>query len=155
MILTREIIRRILLNLGISINHFGKEGITTKEYIVDQLSIESEDNNKIQCNIYCGEANLNTFKVRAAFLDLLDHEYVLAFKADNMPMFGIKICLDDNEENEIFNISFEENKINWKNTSILIQAETLCGVEQITQLGICWDPCDNFKDLKEAIMSLV
>lgn len=156
--LTTEIIKRILGNLGIVPNNFGKVGITTKEFLKKEtINLKDEISNNIDyINLYAGEINISsTEKIKAACLNLSDNninEFILVFRMINLPIYGLKLIFD-NIDCGLFLIA--DDNLKWSNTNILNQSQILTGIEHITQEGLIWNSSNDYLDLYQAIKNII
>jgi hypothetical protein len=157
MILTREIIKRILGNFGVAPPpDFGKSGLTNVNLrSVKELVISFEEDVGIhKFPIWTGEAIINSFKLKALIVDLsLDdiYEYALTFRLDDKPIYSLKLIYDDIDQG-IFLIQDGEN---WITPNILVQAQALVGMEIFVSEGILWSPCEMDTYLYDAVSVLI
>lgn len=153
--LTKELIKRIVGNLGIVIgNDFGKVGITTKEFVQTQLKTNNELGIEELTNFYCGKIELKETQdlLRIAFIELSEDEFIISIRMNELPIYIIYIDYIYNTELTNF---FLINNTKKESVGIINQLQITIGIEQITQDGILWEPCNNYADLKDAILSSV
>lgn len=151
--LKKEIIKKILFNFGCC--EYYSNGILKKEHITnDTISLLDEDNNKYTSNIISAKLSIEdfTFKVAAIDISSKKSEYIIAFRSDNLPIYILRLNYDDdNDDGDFFTIT--ENGIT--ETSNLDTFQILVGIEKLFLLNGNWEICNDFEDLKQAIISVI
>lgn len=144
-VLTREIIKRIMNNVGIvPPPQFGIGGLVISDLKLDQtISGLYSDGESYNFPIWSGCIEVEGVKIKAVATDLTDDipEFILLFQSENMPIYGLRLLFDD-KDNGLFLLSSSEG---WVPAEIYIQAKALMGLELIASYGISWT---NFKDEK-------
>jgi hypothetical protein len=164
--LKKEIIKRIMGNLGIVPNHnFGKVGITLDDfYVGEDLELIDDGQDKTYNKIYCGIVVVDDFKIKSLFVsigadpgDQSDDacEFILILKPDNAPVYGLAICEDYEFGSFLMKVADDSAKVSWIPASILVQSQILTAIEQITQEGIMWEPCKEYAELKGCVLSVL
>lgn len=154
-LLTKEIIHRIMGNLGLlRFPDLGKVGLSIPELKINRtLPIQYEDGIIENRSLWSGEMSLHNSKIRSMFADLSDGdvcEYALSMRVDQNPIYGMKIIFDTEDYGKF--VTLEGSK--WLPASIALQARALVGVEMMTTFGCAWKACNDFEDLLKAIVSI-
>ena len=154
-ILTREIIRRIMLNVGVAPPPvFGTGGITTPELKLDDtLSGVYSDGQKFEFPLWAGTLDLEKSKVRVIVADITDEvpEYAMLVQLDTMPIHGLRHIFDE-EDNGILLISGAQG---WVTTGMYLKARALSGMELIASYGLPWTRCNDSKNLVSVLSTLI
>lgn len=154
--LTKEIIKRILGNLGVvPPPNFGTLGITeslykTKEYI----EIEYENKEKIKHELWAAETEIKTKKLKTILVDLSlesRYEYLVVFQLDKFPCYGLRLAFVNDDLGLLLVLHGDR----WQQVSTLIKAQALVGIEMLTNQGFVWKPLKEFDDLKRGAMGLI
>lgn len=149
-LLTQEIARHILKNIGVLSASKINQGLISTEFKLNKtIPVEFEDGTKVNSALYSGKVVLQDFHAKALVIDYSSNEEIelgFFFKVQDQPIYGI-----------VFNYEFPEdclfkvyaNNI-WTNCSIHAKAMILAGFEQLTSLGVLWSKEELVDELLEA-----
>lgn len=168
MLLSREIIKRILANVGIMpLSEFGKSGITLPDFKLDTKffvhysyeGLESGVDSSIDCPVWAAEGILPGVRVKALCVDLsvddthgrYANEYVLVLQVDDNPIYGFKLVYDD----EDFGDFLIQDGERWILPTILTQMLALVGMEMLVDRGLSWQPLSSYKELYKAMSHMI
>lgn len=175
MSLSKEIIKRILADVGAVPSDFGKAGLTLpifkldKKFVIDYTDEEREQsygNLKEQFHMYAGEGSLPGIKIRALLVDLrrdvytdegpsgIYIEYALALRVDDKPIYALRLGFNSYEDRDNGDFFIQEGE-NWISPTILIKSLALVGMETIVDQGMIWNPLASYKDLYNAVSHVV
>jgi hypothetical protein len=151
MILTKEIIRRFLFDIGVIPEHFGKYGITLSDFKLEEKFFVHYDNgDEVGLSLWAGEGNLSETKIRALLLDLRQNEYALALRVDDNPIYLLRLAEEEDEGNFLI-----QDGNDWVVPKLLIQLRALIGMETIVDQGMIWFPSSYYEDLLQALTKIV
>jgi hypothetical protein len=157
--LTKEIIKRILANVGATPGKlFGKAGLTENIFKLDKKFKIEYDDTIAEHDIYGGQIDLDGSKIRAILIDLsIDDvtEFIFMYRYASLAIIAIKYVYDHDEGFPGFVRVFNDSKETWINSSMHMKAMALSGFEQITSAGILWQECDDIDDLYQAAITLI
>ena len=157
--LTKEIIIRIFDDLGIVPGSaFGKFGLTVPELLTHDkiISEDEETEQRISLDSWAGIIDLKSSKLRAMVLKVDEdpYEFILTFRMDDMAIYAMKLMFDELDCG-VFVLLNDSAEGSFIEAGVYDKAQALAGIETINQLGVEWKRCNEFSDLKRAIMMLV
>lgn len=155
MTLEREIVKRILANVGVVPGPgFGKAGLTLLDFKLDkEFLVHYEDGHQQKFPLWSGYGTLSNSKIRALLIDLTYDEmpeYALALRVDDKPIYALNITYDD-DESCLFLL---QEDTRWIIPSMLIKVWALLGTEMIADQGMSWQPSNNYDDLYQAVLHI-
>lgn len=127
-----------------------------KYLISKEISIELDDNEILNKKVWgmTGIVNNSIMKMLLTnvSIDADCAEYIGIFQLDDLSIFAIKYCEPDDSNNKAF---FLHNGEAWVETSNLVLAKLLVGIEQIKELLIDYKPIDDYKELYQYLISFL
>lgn len=156
MTLEREIIKRILADIGVAPSpNFGKAGLTLLDFkLKKEFFVHYEDEHQQKFPLWSGQGSLSDSKIRALLVDLTDGEvaeYALAIRVNDKPIYALRIAYD-NEDTGTFMLQEGEN---WIFPNMLVKLWALLGMEMIVDQGMPWQPSNDYDDLYQAVSHLI
>lgn len=154
-ILTKELLKRILGNLGaVPGDNFGKVGITRQEFALQKHMIIQEEDKTKDLIVYAGESKVDniyqTMLVNTGTID--EPEFILMIKIEDGSLFGFQLPWVDEKDPGMFMI-YANNT--WQPISLLYKLNLTAAVEMMTQQGVVWYPCSHVDELYEQFTNLV
>lgn len=168
-LLTSEIVKRILLDVGATIEiPFNGIGLTDPNFIIDKkIKIRYNEDREEEArfdrshNIYSGKLKIGESSLRAILVDLSVNEmkeFLFLFKMDNLPCHAIRLYYDI-EDIDYIDLNFikifnESNEV-WADTSIYMQSMILSNFEKFVSYGLLWENNKEYKDLYKLALTLI
>jgi len=152
--LTFEIIKRIIADVGAMPGQTGKVGLTDSNLALAKRVVVQYDTATLEHNIYSGKLTLNdTHVMRGLLVDLSTdgHEYIFAFRMDDMPIHVLRADYLDPQES-FFRIYNEEK---WVMPNTQMKAKVLANFEQFVSWGLLWEECTETGDLYDLVITLI
>jgi len=151
-----EIIRRVFHDFGISIvNAKPIHDLVMNDETLCKFTLPLEvDGTPTQKLIWSAQLEVAGTLVRVIMSDVSDDDFceiVLALSATDLPLYGIRLS-NDPEDEGIFSVRAGNE---WVPVTIGIQASVLSGIEGLDSIAMNWKPCENTEDLHEALISLM
>jgi len=118
-----------------------------------QVSIELENGEVINKNLWGVCGNVGNSKIKALFSDVtIDEtypEFLLILQLDNLSVFALKL------EQEIGKAFFVHENDTWVELSNLMLAKLLFGIEQLNELIINYQVIDDYQNLYKYMISFL
>ena len=155
-ILTREIVRHILVSFGIAPKpHWGKVGLTLNEFKKNKvLSIEYDDGKVINHPVFAAQIKVSddsTLKLLLVDLSLEESsEVLLVVQFDSLPIHVLRLSYATEEPAKFALVV--DGKVTELNLSV--QCSFLMGVERISSLGLSYTSLDDFESLYTVATSM-
>lgn len=148
--LTIEIIKKILSNVGIVKEYFGK-GLTSKSFLLDKVVNISYDFGNVKHPVYAAQLKIDSFSLRAIFIDLSidSDEFIFAFRVGDHHPNVIYYSQQDDSYIRIF----DGDKI--INPSFEMKAKILASFEKVVDYGVLWQDCLEIKDLYDLVIEKI
>lgn len=154
-VLTQEISKRILMNVGVSPENIGKLGITEPNLLLKQsIKIKYDDGSALEHPMYYGGLSLdNKSSLRGLLIDLslIDEtdnletsEFLFLFRMDNFSIYAVRWVYEEQSAN--FIRVFNNEKEVWDEASMYMKARLLANFERLTSWGVLWDSCSKEHD---------
>lgn len=155
------IIKRILGDLGVAPPPlFGRVGITLDIFMIpEKITLRHDDDTTNNYNLFAGSLKDSGHTIKALLADISSDgvpEFVLLFRFDNLSVYGLRLAFDDSDMGLfLVSVPSEEGGPTWAELDLYGKAMALAGVECITQAGIPWNPSTDYKDLHEALLTMI
>ena len=155
-ILTRELLKRIFGNLGaVPGKNFGMVGITTPEFNTGKtITLEDDDGGHIASYpIFTGQALVQgSYKVALVNTGTISvPEFILILVPEGLAPIGFRLIWDGEDCGAIA----QKHDEGWLPISLVYKMNLATAFEMMTQEGVTWQPCKEFKPLVEDLMSIL
>lgn len=152
------IVKRIFEYFGIPNRYVGFTMQEQPYMLKKEISIELEDGEVLQKNIWGIEGKISNSIIRALLADITVSsdfkEYILVFQLDNLTVYALKLEEGKEAVNRAFFAINGENK-SWVELSNLLLAKLLVGVEQLNELFINYQPITNYQELYQYLINFL
>lgn len=154
--LSNVIVKHIFKYFGIG-NPVSIFSIQTDKFLINkEFSIELEDGEVLQKNIWGLTGKIGTSVIQAILADITvdqdQKEYVLIFQLDNLSVYALKLYDFEDKPNTAY---FSHNEATWVELSTLLLAKLLVGIEQLNELFIDYQPIANYQELYQHLISFM
>jgi len=151
--ISTAIVRHIFNYWGIP-EQRGMCAILSPEYkLKQQLSIELEDGEVIQHNIWGVAGKIGESTIKGIVVDLSasskEREYALVFQFDELSAYAIHL------ENDLTKAFYLHNDETWLELSNLLLAKLLVGIEQLNELFVAFKPLDEYQKLYSYLVGFI
>lgn len=156
--LTKEIIKRILSDVGAVPEHFGERGLTDDNFsLAKKIAVQYEDGPEYHM-MYSGQLKIGDSVLRGLLTDLtVDSvaEYLFVFRVDDLPIHAIRmVYVPDVLDTDCY-IRIQKEEGTWFTPSVEIMAKMLVEFEKIVSYGLLWNDCTANSDLYDVAVSLI
>lgn len=157
-ILKKHIINHIFEIMGLLKN--GKnikylDNLLSDKFLINKkISFQLDDENTLNCNIWAAQATVEQSAIKVLITNISDdnEEYVLFIQMDTFPPFCLQVS-QDIEDNGSF--MFCLDKDNWLDTSTLMQANVLAGIESVSELLPQWNAIKDYEIEYQFLLSFL
>jgi hypothetical protein len=157
--LTKEIIKRILANVGaLPGKHFGRVGLTDPTLKLDRtINIGYDDKSRAH-SVYAGKLKLKDVDMRGLLVDLTvdeDAEYIFVFRVDELPVHSVRMVYDpDDYDNDCY-VRIKRPNDTWFTPNMEMLARMLAEFESVVSHGVLWEDCKDISDLYQVAVKLI
>lgn len=158
--LQEPLIKHILYKLGILSENQKKSfnSLLAPYYeLKEKIKFSSSDNEIITNKIYGCQISTGSQEIKMILGNLLinnenvkQNDYYLIIHLKDAPYYAINYSTEFNNE-----ICYSLDGKEWANCSMYLQACLLAGMEQISDSGLSWVDCVNYKDEYNSLLSFI
>ncbi len=165
-ILTREIIKRVIADVGAAPGMFGLRGLTDKGLrLVKTITVKYDDRDR-EHDLYAGKIAIKEGSyIKGLLVNLTVEdidEYLFLFRMDELPIHAAQVSYDESYEegtfikrlNEKIAKDGETQEI-WEPIGMFQKARLLGDFERIVSWGLLWEDCKEVSDLHAAAVKLI
>lgn len=160
--LTHSIAHHILASLLIVssdfINFDKTKSLSSKEYLLDKKLILEEDGSSFQNNIWGCQISTSEQGIKLLVANCSTssgEEYCLIVSSSNLPVYGVYLANSDlDNNNSLISVSADDGK-SWMVCKTYLQATFLAGMEQIKDIALRWNKCQDYEKEFEMIKSFL
>lgn len=155
--LSRQIIRRILADVGAAPNTHGV-GLNDRNLLLTKTLKIEYDGGSVEHDMYVGQISINDSKLKGLLIDLtVDDapEFMFVFRMDALPIHAAKVLYDHIDLGETYLMIYNANKDSWLEAGMYFKARLLADFERIASMGFLWEDCSDYEDLYKAAIELI
>lgn len=156
-ILTRELVRNIMGNLGmIPKAEFGKYGITLDDFLLPKkIKIEYEGSDVENIPICAAQVRSENEQLLKVMCCSLKDDMILVFGIEDMQIYGLKLDYYANVMEHDWGKFLVKLGSSWVEPSTYDQLMACAGFEKLSDVGVKWRPCNDYNRLFESLMELI
>ena len=156
--LTREIIRRMLANIGAAPGYVGDKGLANKNFNLLRKITVSYSDGTYHHDIYAGQLSLKEEKMRGLLVDLTiddDAEYLFVFQLGKLPAHVVRLVYNPDEMDTDCYVKIQNPDGSWKVPDVHTLCMMLAQFEKFVSYGLLWEDCKEVSDLYEIAAKLI
>jgi len=156
--LTREIIKRILANVGAVPGFIGDNGLASKRFnLLKKISISYSDGT-YHHDIYAGQLSIKEKKLRGLLVDLTvedDSEFLFIFQLDQLPIHVFRLVFNPDHLDTDCYVKIQKQDKSWSVPDTHTMCMMLANFEKFVSYGLLWEDCKEVSDLYEVAVKLI
>lgn len=156
--LTREIIRRILADVGAMPGFVGDKGLANKNFnLVRKVSVSYSDGTRHH-DIYAGQLKLKEQNLRGLLVDLTiedDAEFLLVFQLGQLPVHALRLVYNPDDLDSDCYVKIQKQDKSWSVPDTHTLCMMLAQFEKFVSYGLLWEDCKEVSDLYEEAVKLI
>jgi hypothetical protein len=158
--LRKEIVLHIFRTLGIFadpiLNKLSMlEKLNDDKFLIDKkIAFETEDKKQIKNNLWAAKTKIEDSEIKIIIADITEDisEFALILQMDNFMPCAMRLSLEDDDYGSMY-INVQDNK--WIDTSSLIQAKILVGIESLSGIFSQWEKIDKYLDMYKLLIGFL
>lgn len=162
--LLKEIVWHIYSNFLIVPSDFidpnSSLSLMDKEYLLDKkLVFQSDEGAGLSKNVWGCQLVTGNQKIKILCGDCSQDdtkEYALLISVKDAPVYGVYSCFNQNrlvDQEAMIAVSTKDS--GWLECNTFLQATFLAGMEQMKELGLSWDKCQDHKEEFNLLKSFI
>ncbi len=161
-VLLEEVVKHVFANFGVIPSYFvnrnkSKTLIASEYLLPDKISFDLDDQ-VVRKNVWGCQISADTQELKVLLSDCSQEKGILEFamvvQLKGAPSYGLYIVCGDGIEPEPL-LACSLNGKEWMECNTYLQATFLAGMEQVRDLGLHWNKCNNYEGQYEAMMSFI
>lgn len=164
-ILLEEIVKHVFANLAIIPSDFINSDKTTslmsKQFLLNKkIKFDLDDDNVIENDIWGCQISANDNELKLLLADCSQdkniHEYCLIVQLANAPAYALYfVDIYPKSKSDESMIACSVKKVGWMECSTYLQATFLAGMEQLKDLALKWNKCQDYSELYNTLLSFI
>lgn len=156
--LTREIIRRILTNVGAMPGFVGDKGLANQNFnLVKKIPISYSDGTHHH-DVYAGKLKLKEHYLRGLLVDLSiedDAEFLFVFQLEQLPVHALRLVYNPDDLDTDCYVKIQNQDKSWFVPDTHAMCMMLAQFEKFVSYGLLWEDCKEVSDLYEVAVKLI
>lgn len=155
--LTKEIIKRILADIGAAPGYIGTTGLANENFnLVKQIPVDYSDGT-YRHDVYAGQLQIK-HALRGLLVDLTvedDAEYLFVFQLKDLPIHALRLVYNPDHLDTDCYAKVQTKDGTWKMLDVYSLSMMLSQFEKFVSYGLLWEDCKEVSDLYKVAIKLI